>query len=120
VNSLPPNWREFFVSENNLINPEIVVTVGQLRKRIADLPDNMVVVLSRDGEGNSYSPASGWNEAYHYLPESNRFGVLRDPEGCWQYSDEEEPDSDEEEPVDCAHVDCEYARGVPAFVLWPS
>ena len=81
------------------------MTVGDLRKKLEGVPDDVVVIMSKDGEGNSYSPATGYNTDYRFVPEGGWYGHLADPEEC---------DSD------CDHSDCEYADGVPAFVLWPS
>jgi hypothetical protein len=35
------------------------MTVKELREALAELPDDLLVVVSRDAEGNGYSPASG-------------------------------------------------------------
>lgn len=46
--------------QHNVLNqPEKtdhMVTVAQLRKALAGLPDEAFVVLQKDGEGNGYSP----------------------------------------------------------------
>ena len=33
-----------------------MLTVGDLREQIADLPDSLIIVLAKDAEGNDYSP----------------------------------------------------------------
>lgn len=81
------------------------MTVGELRRLIAEVPDGVIVVLSKDAEGNSYSPAATHNPDYRYVPEDDRFGWLASEDDC---------------PSICNHKDCDYGRGTPAFTLWPS
>jgi hypothetical protein len=50
------------------------------------LPDEAIVILAKDGEGNSYSPLSAPVEAVWYTPESTWSG----------YVHEIGPDSDDE------------------------
>ncbi len=38
---------------------EYGMTVGQLKKILADVPDNLLVILQKDAEGNGYGPLSG-------------------------------------------------------------
>ena len=43
------------------------MTVKELRDALATMPDDLLVILQRDGEGNGYSPiagADGDNNAY--------------------------------------------------------
>ena len=35
------------------------MTIGKLKKRIKDLPDDLEVILQKDSEGNGYENASG-------------------------------------------------------------
>ena len=51
------------------------MTVGELRERLATLDDAMLVVLSRDAEGNGYSPLSVLSQALYY-PISSWSGAL--------------------------------------------
>lgn len=40
-------------------------TVKQLREKLAEFPDDTPIVMSRDAEGNGYSPLSGaWPAQY--------------------------------------------------------
>jgi hypothetical protein len=60
------------------------MTVGQLRAELTQHPDDMIVVLAKDGEGNAHSPLSG-TERLVYVPESNWAGEVCDLEddGVW-------------------------------------
>ena len=72
------------------------MNVDQLRKALADLPDDMPVVLSKDGEGNAFSPWSGDAALERYIAESEYNGFLVD------------------------HEDGNPDEGVPCIVLWPT
>lgn len=53
------------------------MTVGQLKKLLAALPDNLVVIMQKDAEGNGYSPLSdvdGINNVY--VPDSTWSGEV--------------------------------------------
>lgn len=80
------------------------MTVGELRQKLDGVSNETVVIMSRDGEGNSYSPASGYNTDYRFVSDGGWHGHLADPDEC---------------DDNCDHSDCEYGEGVPAFVLWP-
>ncbi len=44
-----------------------MMTVKELREALVDLPDDMPVIMQKDGEGNGYSPlycADGDNNSY--------------------------------------------------------
>lgn len=51
------------------------MTVKDLKAAIANLPDTHQVILSRDAEGNGFSPASD-HECAEYYPESEYFGYV--------------------------------------------
>lgn len=56
------------------------MTVQQLKVLLANCPDEWEVVLSRDSEGNGYSPLSGIGEG-HYAPDTTWCGeFLSHPE----------------------------------------
>ncbi len=79
------------------------MTVKELKLAIANLPDNMPVILQKDSEGNGYSPCVG--AAYDgdiYVPQSGCRGEV--------YSKEAQQDY---EPAD-------FANGVHCVVLWPN
>ena len=84
--------------------------VKDLKKLLADCNDNDLVILSKDGEGNSFSPLCDI-EKYTYLPETTWIGSI--------YIKELTPDlrqaGYEEEDL-CP----EPENGVPAIVLWPT
>jgi hypothetical protein len=44
------------------------LTVGDIKKAISDLDDSLIVVLSKDEEGNSYSPLAVFSTDYNYTP----------------------------------------------------
>lgn len=50
------------------------MTVKELRDMLVGLPDDMDVVMSKDGEGNSYSPLSDCNSNCIYIPDSTWSG----------------------------------------------
>jgi len=61
-------------------------TVGTLKELLNDYPDHLKVILSKDGEGNSYSPLApkGYTESYGiYIPDntwSGEFTTYKDDE----------------------------------------
>lgn len=48
--------------------------VAQLRELLADFPDDGLVVLSKDGEGNEYSPLADGQPAI-YVPDTTWSGA---------------------------------------------
>jgi hypothetical protein len=53
------------------------MTVGELRAQLASLPEDMQVVLSKDGEGNGYSPLDQATTGL-YEPETTWSGEFRE------------------------------------------
>ena len=47
------------------------MTTGELKKLLADLPDETLVVMAKDGEGNSFSPFDSVSEGSYF--ESNKW-----------------------------------------------
>jgi hypothetical protein len=79
-----------------------MTTVKELIEILSDLPDDSVVVLQRDSEGNGYSPLAG-GEAAKYRPENTYSGEVP----C-----QEDIEGGEYEEEDVAKMlDC--------VVLWP-
>lgn len=84
-------------------------TVKDLKKAIEDLPDDMLVVLQSDAEGNSYSIAAG--------VDAENIGVIGD---CWydlsqkyrQLTPEMCKNGYTEEDVD--------STATPCIILWPT
>ena len=70
------------------------IRVGKLRELLRDLDDDMLVVLSRDEEGNGFSPLSDYGLSI-YEATTTWHGEVVEPE-----------DYD--------------GNGVPALVLWPT
>jgi hypothetical protein len=55
------------------------MTVKELKDAIANLPDNMEVIVQKDAEGNDFSPLSGVDPDVVYEPESTWSGYIYDP-----------------------------------------
>jgi hypothetical protein len=49
------------------------MNVGQLREALKDMPDEFIVVLAKDAEGNNFSPLSDPEDAY-YRAETTWYG----------------------------------------------
>lgn len=56
------------------------VTVGRLRARLNEFDDSMLVVLAKDGEGNSFSPLAEVDGST-YAADSTWSGWLTEGEG---------------------------------------
>jgi len=61
------------------------LTVGQLKQRLEEFDDNLVIVLSSDDEGNSYRPAYGDAPyGYHFEQYGHELELVEDEEtGEW-------------------------------------
>ena len=89
------------------------MTVGELKEVLNDCPDDTIIVMSSDGEGNSYSPLAGYNTDYMYVPDSTWSGEIKlkelTPELEAQgYGEDDTYNADYDEDA------------VPALVLWPT
>jgi len=92
-----PNIHELARTTNTSANPHTTehdITVAQLRHILADMPDEAVVVLAKDGEGNDFSPLSGPVGVHWYRPESTWAGEVY-PIGEDADGEVYEPDGDE-------------------------
>ena len=85
------------------------MTVQHLKEILDTLDPSMLVVLSKDSEGNRYSPLVG-HEVMNYVPERRWVGMVYDPE----LTPELEADGYTEDDV-YNDVDA-----VPAVILWPT
>ena len=54
------------------------MTVKELKQEIESLPDDMLVILQKDAEGNGYSPLSGTDTDVIYIPDSTYSGDVYD------------------------------------------
>ncbi len=54
------------------------MNVKELREAIANLPDEMEVILQKDAEGNGYSPLEGADMDCIYIPDSTWSGEVYD------------------------------------------
>jgi hypothetical protein len=73
---------------------EYHITVAQFRDLLADQPDDAIVVLSKDAEGNGFSPLSAPLGSAWYVPESTWSGEVF-PIGPDADGDIYEPDGQE-------------------------
>jgi hypothetical protein len=85
-------------------------TVGDLLAALAKLDPSLPIVISRDEEGNGFSPLADWEEGA-YAPDVWGEGDLSTYSG--QLVDEN-PDSDEE-----GDAEDEGRVSVKVLVLWP-
>jgi hypothetical protein len=79
------------------------MNVQQLKEILADVPDDYLVVMSSDTEGNNYSPLSGWAIG-EYVADTTWSGEV--------YFDNKDEDDDIGEGEDW--VEAQFA-----LVLWP-
>lgn len=61
------------------------MNVKKLRDILSTLPDDMEIILSKDGEGNSFSPLSDYSDSSIYFPQTTYSGVVYDD--CWTAED---------------------------------
>jgi hypothetical protein len=80
------------------IKTDHYISVAKLRELLADEPDDALVVMSKDAEGNGFSPFLEIGSGEHYVADSSYSGELR----------EEEYDPAEDGPD----------GAVPCIVLW--
>ncbi len=52
------------------------MTVGELKKQIESLPDDMIVICQKDAEGNGYSPCAGADHECIYVAENTWSGNI--------------------------------------------
>lgn len=57
-------------------------TVKMLKARLAEYPDDTIVIMSKDAEGNGYSPLAGVYSG-HYEADSTWSGEIKDTEEDW-------------------------------------
>lgn len=76
------------------------LTVKQLKALLATAPDDALVVLALDAEGNAFSPVSAYTEQAQYVP-----GYRPWLSGLVYTRDDPE---------------YQQRQGQPALVLWPS
>ena len=71
------------------------MNIKQLKESIANLPDEMEVVLQKDSEGNGYSPLAGIDPDVVYIPDSDWSGDVYPME--WTSDDADMSDKEWEE-----------------------
>lgn len=90
------------------------MNVEDLKELLSTLDDDAIVVMSKDAEGNDFSPLSSHSDSYHYNADSTWSGEITSEEHCA----EDRADYGLKGP--CDHTDCRYGEGVKAVVLWPT
>jgi hypothetical protein len=83
------------------------MTIKDLKEAIQDLPDDMLVILQKDAEGNGYSPLAGADSDAVYIADSTWSGDVYDL--SWT-ADEADMDEDEWE---------EMKQKEKALILYP-
>jgi hypothetical protein len=76
------------------------MTVAQLKKLLVQFPDDLKVILSKDGEGNEFSPFDGHSIGY-YFKESSYSGTFIYEEDLAEAEEEFGLEVDEGEKVIC-------------------
>ena len=61
------------------------MTIKELKREIDNLPDDMEVILQKDGEGNGYSPLASADADMVYIPETTWSGEAYAM--CWSADD---------------------------------
>lgn len=62
------------------------MNIGRLRALIAGMPDDMPVVVAKDGEGNDFSPLATTEEAF-YEAQTTWYGDYIHPSDASDYPD---------------------------------
>lgn len=84
-------------------------TAADLIEVLQRVPGDTLVVMSRDAEGNGYSPWAAYTDRYRYEAETTWSGEIRDPDeknGEEFYYDDEERE--------------QLAKLPRCIVLWPT
>ena len=82
--------------------------VKELKDLLSSVDENRVVVMSSDGEGNSYSPLEGYTDEMSYIPDSTWSGETR----YTTFTKELAKEGYGEE-------DCANGEGEPCLILYP-
>jgi hypothetical protein len=83
------------------------MTVEELIEELSKLPSNLEVILSCDGEGNNFSPLSGFSEGIYVADSEWSGGFLTED----YFVGEDDAEDQWEETVE---------QGEPAICLWPN
>ena len=68
------------------------MNIKELKELIANLPDEMEIILQKDSEGNGYSPCAGGDPDCVYEEETTWSGDVYDPSWTAEDTDMEEED----------------------------
>ena len=82
------------------------MNVKELKKALEGVDDNRIVVMSKDGEGNSFSPLSDLDENHNYKADSTWSGEI----GFAEMTEELKADG---------YSEGDLLDGEPALILWP-
>ncbi len=88
------------------------MTVKQLKKLLEKFDDKDIVVLSKDGEGNGYSPLSDYGDEY-YIADSTWSGELA-------YTEKDFKDSWFEKEDETYKEYLKRNKAKRCIVLWPT
>ena len=80
---------------------------AELRKRIADIPDDVEVVIATDAEGNQFKPIDDVSHHFIYVPENAWSGDAYDTTGSAADHDMDPEDWEE------------FKRRDRCILLWP-
>jgi len=83
------------------------MTVKELKEILKDVDDNRIVVMSSDGEGNSFSPLCNLDDESTYLADSTWSGEV----GIEKLTPELKKQG---------YTKDDIKGGIPALVLWPT
>lgn len=85
------------------------MTVKELIEQLQKMPQDSIVIIQKDGEGNDYSPLDGAYDENVYIADSTWSGMV--------YNNDEQPDEDADEEED--YLEYDPADAVPCVVLTP-
>lgn len=78
--------------------------VSELKEILSSLPNDTQIVMSSDGEGNSYSPLSGYCVG-HYVPENTWSGMFYE---------------EDEFKSECEEGYCDLDGSITVLCIWPN
>lgn len=84
------------------------MNVKELRDLLLTLPDDMEIILSKDSEGNNFSPLADYGDNSIYIPETTYSGLVYDD--VWTAEDACMDEADWQKHLDNPRV----------LVLWPT
>lgn len=83
------------------------MTVKELKKLLEKVDDNRIVIMSSDGEGNTYSPLADIDDSKNYTPDSTWSGDI----GIEELTPE---------LINGGYTEEDVSDGEPALILYPT